>query len=133
MTEGTITRQTILEGSFELPRFNDLACEGKPYKYAYGVDLRDYQNPDDNRPLYKVNVDTGQVALWSSRGCYAGEPIFVPAPKAKKEDEGVILSVIFDMKRQKSFLLVIDAKSFREIGRAEVSHEIPPGLHGRFF
>lgn len=133
LPEGTISCQTILEGSFELPRFNDKVCEGKPYKYAYGVDLRESHEAGDMRPLYKVNVETGEISIWSCQGCYAGEPIFVPSPNAKEEDEGVILAILFDEKKKKSCLLVLNAKSFQEVARAEVSHEIPQGLHGRFF
>lgn len=133
LPERTIGGQVVLRESFELPRFNDSVCDGRPYVYAYGVDLRDPFSADDKRPLYKVNMDTGSVSIWSSPGCYCGEPVFVPAPKAKGEDDGVVLAIAFDEKRGKSFLLVLDAKSFQELGRAEVSHEIPPGLHGRFF
>ena len=45
----------------------------------------------------------------------------------------MILSVVVDEKRHLSFLLILDAHTFQELGRAEVTHVIPPGMHGRYF
>jgi beta,beta-carotene 9',10'-dioxygenase len=67
---------------------------------------------------------------WYEDGCYPGEPVFVAAPGAMGEDEGVVLSVVFDGKQGHSFLLVLDAASFAELARAQVSHHIPFGFHG---
>ena len=43
------------------------------------------------------------------------------------------LSVVLDTRRRRSFLLVLDARSFTEIARAEVPHHIPYGFHGELF
>ncbi len=56
--------------------------------------------------------------------------MFVAAPGATGEDEGVILSVVLDGTQGHSFLLVLDATSFTEMARAEVPHTIPFGFHG---
>jgi len=45
-------------------------------------------------------------------------------------DEGVLLSVVLDGTRGKSYLLVMDAKSFAEIGRAEMETVVSFGFHG---
>jgi hypothetical protein len=54
-------------------------------------------------------------------------------PEAANEDDGVILSVVLDAKKASSFLLILDASSFRELTRAEVSHHIRFGFHGNYF
>jgi beta,beta-carotene 9',10'-dioxygenase len=72
------------------------------------------------------------VREWSEAGCYPGEPVFVPAPDAKAEDEGVLLSVVLDARRETSFLLVLDAHDLGEIARARVPHAIPFGFHGQY-
>ena len=59
--------------------------------------------------------------------------MFVATPGAADEDDGVILSVVLDAKKASSFLLILDASSFRELARAEVSHHIPFGFHGQHF
>ena len=59
-------------------------------------------------------------------------PVFVAAPDARDEDEGVLLSVVLDARRETSFLLVLDAGSLEELARVEVPHPIPFGFHGLF-
>jgi beta,beta-carotene 9',10'-dioxygenase len=69
---------------------------------------------------------------WSEQGCFPGEPVFVAAPDADGEDEGVLLSIVLDGHKGNSFLLVLDARSLDELARAEVPHHIPFGFHGQF-
>jgi beta,beta-carotene 9',10'-dioxygenase len=69
---------------------------------------------------------------WSEEGCFPGEPVFVAAPDADAEDDGVLLSVVLDGRKGNSFLLVLDAGSLDELARAEVPHHIPFGFHGQF-
>ena len=51
---------------------------------------------------------------------------------AEDEDDGVLLSVVLDSRTERSFLLVLDARSLEELARAEVPHHIPFGFHGQF-
>ncbi len=45
----------------------------------------------------------------------------------------MLLSVVLDIKKDVSFLLVLDASSFAERARAQVPHHIPFGFHGAHF
>jgi beta,beta-carotene 9',10'-dioxygenase len=58
--------------------------------------------------------------------------VFVAAPGSQGEDEGVLLSVVFDASSGRSFLLVLDAADLGELARAEVPDHIPYGFHGQF-
>ena len=89
--------------------------------------------------LVKVDVRTGESTVWHEEGTYPGEPVFVERPGPAKapgseevEDDGVILSVVLDPANGSSFLLVLDAASFEEIGRAQAPHHIPHGFHGAY-
>ncbi|XP_073095915.1 carotenoid-cleaving dioxygenase, mitochondrial isoform X1 [Manis javanica] len=54
-------------------------------------------------------------------------------PGANEEDGGIILStVITPNQNESNFLLVLDAKNFEELGRAEVPVKMPYGFHGTF-
>ena len=75
---------------------------------------------------------SARSTTWSEEGCFPGEPVFVAAPDADGEDEGVLLSVVLDGRKGNSFLLVLDARSLDELARAEVPHHIPFGFHGQF-
>lgn len=88
-------------------------------------------HPDDFlNQLVKVDVIQHSARTWFEEDSYPGEPVFVAAPDAISEDEGVVLSVVLDGQKGTSFLLVLDAASFTEVARAEVPHHIPLGFHG---
>lgn len=44
----------------------------------------------------KINVQTGETQLWHEEGRLVSEPVFVAAPDATREDEGVVLSTLLD-------------------------------------
>ncbi|HEX5905291.1 MAG TPA: carotenoid oxygenase family protein [Candidatus Nitrosocosmicus sp.] len=50
-----------------------------------------------------------------SKKLSSGEPVFVVRPGGKDEDNGVILSVVLDSITERSFLLILDTRSFKEI------------------
>ena len=45
----------------------------------------------------------------------------------------MLLSVVLDIAKGRSFLLVLDAASLKELARAEAPHAIPFHFHGNFF
>lgn len=95
---------------------------------------------------------------WTEEDCYPSEPKFVASPAAVDEDDGkhleynanthdkakvveqqvfsssgVILSSVISVNPEKSpFMLVLDAKSFKEIARASVNVTVHLDLHGIF-
>jgi beta,beta-carotene 9',10'-dioxygenase len=119
----------VLDDGFELPRINYGRCNEQPYRYAWGVGV----GPGGwLERIVKADVEEHSTAEWSEPGCYPGEPVFVAAPDAGGEDEGVLLSVVLDSERGTSFLLVLDAATLSELARAEAPHHIPFGFHGQF-
>jgi torulene dioxygenase len=59
--------------------------------------------------------------------------VFVAAPDAVAEDDGVILTVALDARTGTSALVVLDAASFTETGRAVLPQHVPFGFHGHFY
>jgi beta,beta-carotene 9',10'-dioxygenase len=112
----------------ELPRINYGSHNTRPYRYAYfagtGGEWIDH--------LAKIDLEDGTRLEWSAPDCYPGEPVFVRESGAADEDAGVVLSVVLDAAAGRSFLLVLDARSFEELARAEAPHHIPFGFHGQF-
>lgn len=131
-----ITSEVLLASPNEFPRINS-CLDGKPYRYLYLTGLSKYafgqEEVVNSSSLYKFDVVSKKLLEWAEEGCLPGEPVFVSAPDAKDEDEGVVLAVIIDHLRKDSFLLVLDAKSFQELGRARAPHIIPEGFHGQFY
>jgi carotenoid cleavage dioxygenase-like enzyme len=132
LVKGSVSSQVVLEKPIELPTKND-KLDGTTYTYTYAVDIRNPLSKETSREIYKVDVQTGEYKTWTSPGCLPGEAVFVAAPNTKEEDNGVVLSVVLNQKSNTSFLVVLDAQSFKEVARVEIGYPIPAGLHGKHY
>uniref|UniRef100_A0A8D0ZDG2 Carotenoid-cleaving dioxygenase, mitochondrial n=1 Tax=Sus scrofa TaxID=9823 RepID=A0A8D0ZDG2_PIG len=117
------------EGGVEFPQINYGQFSGKKYCFFYGCGFRHLVGDS----LIKVDVVNKTLTVWREDSFYPSEPIFVPVPGTNEEDGGVILSVVITPNQnERNFLLVLDAKNFEELGRAEVPVQMPYGFHGTF-
>jgi carotenoid cleavage dioxygenase-like enzyme len=124
--------ETLVPETIELPRINYGRVNGRPYQYAYGIGRKETDGLPEAQ-LVKADVERRESLTWHEQDCFPGEPVFVAAPEADAEDEGVVLSPVLDGRSGRSFMLVLDAESFTERARAEVPHHIPFHFHGSFF
>ena len=100
----------------------------KKHRYVYGVCDSGRSTFTDG--LVKLDLEDRSVKRWSEYAQTAGEPVFVADPESQDEDGGVLLVVVLDGIEGKSYLMVLDAKSMKEIGRARVNGVIGFGFHG---
>jgi carotenoid cleavage dioxygenase-like enzyme len=133
VNRSSLSSTTIVETLLELPRINYQQYNASPYRYSYGVGFKYPATKSDCIPIIKINVSNSQMLEWKEPGSLAGEPVFVPYPNAKEEDDGVLLSVVINELKNCSFLLILDAKDLHEIARSNPIPLIPYGLHGMFF
>ncbi len=134
LTTCTSQAECLIERGCEFPALHPHQV-GRPYRYLYiGVT----HHPHGNAPLQAVmkrDLTTGQEDIWSfaPRG-FVGEPIFVPHPQGTIEDEGWILSLIYNAERYCSELAILDAQKITEgpVATLKLPHHIPYGLHGNF-
>ncbi|CAO2609796.1 Beta,beta-carotene 15,15'-dioxygenase [Lemmus lemmus] len=119
----------VLYEGLELPRIN-YTHNGKPYRYIFAAEVQWSPIPTK---ILKYDVLTKSSLKWGEECCWPAEPVFVPTPGAKDEDDGVILSAIVSTDPQKlPFLLILDAKTFTELARASVDADMHLDLHGLF-
>ena len=97
------------------------------YSYVYGIG-----KPTDSTGYFdqiiKINLQTGANQLWKQKGCYPSRPLFIPMSNQtteQEEDDGMLLSIVLDSNEKKSFLLILNAKTLEEVGRALLPHHIP--------
>ncbi|XP_038548670.1 beta,beta-carotene 9',10'-oxygenase-like [Micropterus salmoides] len=116
-------------GGLEFPQINYSKYNTHPYRYFYGCGFRHLVGDT----LIKMDLHGKHMKVWEQPGFYPSEPVFIASPHATEEDDGVILSVVITPNKDKStFLLVLDAKTFEELGKAVVPVNIPYGFHGTF-
>jgi carotenoid cleavage dioxygenase len=97
---------------------SDPLCEGRPFRYGYGVEVapnwdRSIDREVDHLGLLRFDVARDEVRAWNP-GQYktASEPLFVRAEDGRSDDEGWLLTVVYDATRGASDIYVLDASSF---------------------
>ncbi|KAL4929121.1 carotenoid oxygenase family protein [Aspergillus undulatus] len=127
------TRTAMLEStscshlSPDLPILNPFYIT-RPHRYTYAPIDRGLSTFVDG--LMKFDSLTSEVKIWSEHAQSPGEAIFVPDPEGEDEDDGVLLSVVLDGFSGNSYLLVLDARGMKEVGRASVHGVVAFGFHG---
>ena len=126
--------------NFELPSINPSRYL-HPYRYAYGVNRSGLTKSLIYDRIIKVDLDKIKkgkhkegATFWFEHQCTPSEPVFVPTPDSTDEDDGVLLSIVLDGKRRTGFLLVLDAKTMKELARADMPEGkvAPHNFHGMF-
>ncbi|KEY74672.1 hypothetical protein S7711_09899 [Stachybotrys chartarum IBT 7711] len=114
--------------SIELPRINE-AYTGRPYRYAYGVHTARPGAFVDS--IIKVDTHTRTHATWEpATPHFPSEPIFVAAPGADREDDGVLLLVAMSAAERVSSMIVLNATTLEELGRARMPVVMGYTFHG---
>jgi carotenoid cleavage dioxygenase-like enzyme len=127
---GRAERETLLAGPVEFPTVDYAGVNGRPYEFAYLAAIDRGSLPT---AIAKVEGTTATTWRWSQPGLHPGEPLFVPAPSADAEDDGVLLSLGLDARADRSVLLCLDAATLTERARAPLPHRLPFGFHGQFY
>lgn len=117
----------------ETPRLNYDSYLGREYRYFYAISSDvDLENPGT---IIKVDILEKTRKTWCEKNVYPSEPVFVPDPNGKNEDDGVVLcSIVWSDKETRVGLLILDSVTLTEIARAifETSGPVPKCLHGWF-
>jgi all-trans-8'-apo-beta-carotenal 15,15'-oxygenase len=87
-----------------------------------------------NAPLQaikKLNLTSGERRVWSAapRG-FVSEPVMVPRPGSRAEDDGWVLTMVWNGARCATDLVILDAATMEEVGVIELPLALPYGLHG---
>ena len=107
---------------------SDPQCDAGPFRYGYGVEVapnrdRSADREVDHVGLLRFDVARDEVVAWNP-GHYrtASEPLFVRAADGRSDDEGWLLTMVFDAARGASDLYVLDASSFGRRAPQAVIH-----------
>jgi carotenoid cleavage oxygenase len=116
----------------EFPRVADRVV-GRRHRYGYTTHFGIDDEGIHLGGLVKHDLQAGTAAARSfGRGTHAGEGVFVPASGDGGEDEGWVLSVVYDDGRDSSDLVVLDATDFTgpPVATVRLPQRVPFGFHG---
>ena len=119
--------------SVEFPRINP-SLVGKSNRYAYALASSNLKEPDFNEVVkYDFKNDTSEVYEYGF-GKFGAEPVFVAAEGAKSEDEGYLLSLVYNQETDKSDLIILNAKEPKSgpLATIHLPQRVPYGFHGEW-
>jgi carotenoid cleavage dioxygenase len=132
LVSGRVREQRLDDRSVEFPRV-DPRREGRRYRYGYAVRTSDGGDGPRFGSLVQYDHQTGAARSHDfGPGCTPGEGVFAPASAGAGEDEGWVLTLVFDEARGTSRLEVLDATAFDKPPVASVAlpQRVPFGFHG---
>lgn len=128
-----IESETILARAVELPRVSP-RVEARRHRHAYMGGFRPGADGSFG-VLLKHDLETGRVDAYDPGArAYVGEGVFVPRPAGTAEDEGWLLTMVYDANADASRLEILDARALSDgpIASCAFDHAIPFGFHGAF-
>jgi carotenoid cleavage dioxygenase len=123
-----VTEERIDARGQEFPRCHP-SLSTKPYRYGYAVAATPAAFP----AIYKHDLATGTSStLALPRGRHAAEPFFVPRDAAESEDDGYLMTYVYDESTTTSEFVIFDAKTMgtEPIARIHLPVRVPYGFHG---
>lgn len=134
LTTGQVQRQLIESRCCEFPTTHPNSV-GRPYRYLYSAAAHNSQGNAPLQAIIKFDLETGLRQLWTAAPHgFTGEPVFVPRPHATSEDDGWLLTLVYNAQHHRSDVVILDAKNLEKnaIATLHLQHHIPYGLHGTF-
>jgi carotenoid cleavage dioxygenase len=127
-----VTEQRLDDVPVEFPRI-DAAVAGLPHRYGYCTRLGDRPEEPTFEGLIKYDLGRDESTRFDPGAHRSpGEPVFVRAADGRGEDEGWVLSVVYDAERDGSDLVILDATSFAgpPVATVRLPARVPFGFHG---
>ena len=126
---GKVSESQLDDRAVEFPRVPD-SVVGLKHRFGY---MAEFGGAPAAVAFRKYDLQTGET--WAHQlvtGCQGGEPVFVPAQGASAEDDGYLLSFVYDPSANKSELVIVDANSMADepVARVHLPNRVPAGFHG---
>jgi carotenoid cleavage dioxygenase len=127
----TVAVTVIDESTNEFPRHRG-SLTGRQHRYGYCA------QPDPHSthwPTLKHDLLTGARELFDhGPGRAAGEPVFVARPDSNTEDDGWLITFVYDGNTDSSEFVVLDAQDFSRgyVARVPLPRRVPFGFHGNW-
>ena len=113
----------------------DKRLQGRPHRYAYGLHLTPGTDAYPAHPigLLKVDHETGRTDLWATtEAAQPDEALFIPASEGASEDEGWLMTMVYNRAEDISEVVILDAQQVASgpIARIKMPRRVPFGFHG---
>jgi len=129
---GKVHEEQVDDRPAEFPRVADSVI-GMKHRYGYLAGMSQTKDPSEaSGAILKYDRETGvRSDIEFGRGRTGGEPVFVPAANSSAEDDGYLMTYIYDASSDSSSFVIMDAASMDSEPVASIDlPRIPGGFHG---
>lgn len=130
----TVSEERLDDRPIELPRVDERRV-GRPARYGYASTFAPEGDGLAFGPLYRRDLETGAVDLHDyGPGRASMEAVFVPRTPDAAEDDGWVMSVVYDAAEDRSQLVLLDAGDFtgEPACIVQLPTRVPYGFHGNW-
>jgi carotenoid cleavage dioxygenase-like enzyme len=124
LVTGAVCEEMLDDVPIEFPRVNENFL-GRQTRYGYASKM--------GEGLIQYDFSNGKSQTHEfGKGRYGGEAIFVPSPNATSEDEGWLITFVYDTREDTSELVVVNAQDVNAepVARVLIPQRVPYGFHG---
>lgn len=131
--KGVVHEEQIDDRTAEFPRIPDSLIG---LKHRYGYMASQAGSPEDpmnaTGAILKYDREKGvRSEIEFGRGRVGGEAVFAPAANAKNEDDGYLMTYVYDANTDSSSFVIMDAASMDSTPVASIElPRVPNGFHG---
>ncbi|MBO3459517.1 carotenoid oxygenase family protein [Aetokthonos hydrillicola Thurmond2011] len=132
LSTGEVLEKMLDDVPCEFPRVNENFL-GRKTRYGYTGRMKKGSLPLFDG-LIKYDLESGKSETHEfGQGRYGGEAVFVPNASGKgDEDEGWLISFVYDTNNENSELVVVNAQDMaaQPVARVLIPQRVPYGFHG---
>jgi carotenoid cleavage dioxygenase len=135
LTRGSVKEERLDDVVAEFPRIDDRR-NGLPFRYGYvGAALDDSGGGAPKfDAVIKYDTRTGGRTVHHFKGKGCGEAVFAPRHETAGEDDGYLMTFVYDPEIDGSEFVLLDAQNVatEPIARVRMPHRVPYGFHGNW-
>jgi carotenoid cleavage dioxygenase-like enzyme len=131
-TAGKVLEERLDDRGQEFPRVDERLV-GKPHRYGYCATFESH--PVSHGVLLQHDVERGTTVTHDyGAGRASGEGVFIPRTDDAAEDDGWVMSLVYDATTDRTDLVVLDAQDFggEPVATVHLPSRVPYGFHGNW-
>ena len=131
LSNGNAYEQQLDDQPAEFPRIHP-NLNGQFNQFGYSLGIGSQQKPDFGRIIkydFAKNINEVYELLEGEMGA---EPVFIPSENQTSEDEGYLMTYVYDRATDKSNLMIFNAQDINSgpIAQIKLPQRVPFGFHG---
>jgi len=131
LSNGNAYEQQLDDQPAEFPRIHP-NLNGQFNQFGYSLGIGSQQKPDFGRIIkYDFAKNINEV-YELHEGEMGAEPVFIPSENQTSEDEGYLMTYVYDRATDKSNLMIFNAQDINSgpIAQIKLPQRVPFGFHG---